>query len=88
MSLNELLLAVNTCLKIGDVPDKVKERLIKINHHSDNLVNLINDLLDMSLPSIENMSMKINLGMFNETFDEYLKETLLLQELPLGIKTM
>ena len=45
-----------------------------------------NDLLDMSLPSIENMSMEINLGMFNETFDEYLKETLPSQELPLGIE--
>jgi len=34
--------------KLGDVPEKVKERLIKINHHSDNLVKLINDLLDIS----------------------------------------
>jgi len=34
--------------KLGDVPDKVKERLEKINYHSDNLVKLINDLLDIS----------------------------------------
>ena len=34
--------------KLGDIPDKVKDRLEKINKHSDNLVKLINDLLDIS----------------------------------------
>jgi len=34
--------------KMGAIPDKVKERLEKINKHSDNLVKLINDLLDIS----------------------------------------
>ncbi len=34
--------------KIGAIPDAVKERLHKINIHSDNLVKLINDLLDIS----------------------------------------
>lgn len=34
--------------KIGDIPDSVKERLGKINLHSDNLVKLINDLLDIA----------------------------------------
>ena len=34
--------------KIGEIPDKVKERLEKINKHSDNLVKLINDLLDIA----------------------------------------
>ncbi|MBF0619540.1 MAG: GAF domain-containing protein [Candidatus Omnitrophica bacterium] len=34
--------------KVGDIPDAVKERLGKINTHSDNLVKLINDLLDIS----------------------------------------
>ncbi len=34
--------------KIGEVPDAVKERLVKINSHSDNLVSLINDLLDIA----------------------------------------
>lgn len=33
---------------IGEIPDKVKERLEKINKHTDNLVGLINDLLDIS----------------------------------------
>jgi len=34
--------------KIGEVPPAVKERLVKINSHSDNLVSLINDLLDIA----------------------------------------
>jgi signal transduction histidine kinase len=34
--------------KVGNIPDAVKERLGKINTHSDNLVKLINDLLDIS----------------------------------------
>jgi signal transduction histidine kinase len=34
--------------KIGEVPPAVKERLSKINSHSDNLVALINDLLDIA----------------------------------------
>jgi signal transduction histidine kinase len=34
--------------KIGEVPVAVKERLAKINSHSDNLVALINDLLDIA----------------------------------------
>ncbi len=34
--------------KVGAVPDGVKERLIKINSHSDHLVGLINNLLDIA----------------------------------------
>jgi signal transduction histidine kinase len=34
--------------KFGDIPVAVKERLAKINTHSDNLVNLINNLLDIT----------------------------------------
>ena len=34
--------------KIGEIPAAVKERLAKINSHSDNLVALINDLLDIA----------------------------------------
>ena len=34
--------------KVGAVPDKVRERLEKINKHTDNLVALINNLLDIS----------------------------------------
>ena len=34
--------------KLGEVPEKVKDRLQKINKHSDSLVQLINNLLDIS----------------------------------------
>ncbi len=34
--------------KVGEIPEPVKERLAKINTHSDNLVKLINDLLDIA----------------------------------------
>lgn len=34
--------------KMGDIPQAVKERLEKINKHSDSLVELINSLLDIS----------------------------------------
>jgi signal transduction histidine kinase len=34
--------------KIGEIPQQVKERLEKINAHSDNLVKMINDLLDIA----------------------------------------
>jgi signal transduction histidine kinase len=34
--------------KLGEIPVKVKERLEKINSHTDNLVQLINNLLDIS----------------------------------------
>ncbi len=34
--------------KIGEVPTAVKDRLAKINTHSDNLVKMINDLLDIA----------------------------------------
>jgi len=34
--------------KLGEIPQAVKERLEKVNLHADELVNLINDLLDIS----------------------------------------
>jgi len=34
--------------KLGSVPEEVRLRLDKINRHSDELVNLVNDLLDIS----------------------------------------
>lgn len=34
--------------KLGDIPQEVKQRLEKINIHSDNLVKFINDLLDIA----------------------------------------
>ncbi len=34
--------------KLGEIPEPVRERLDKINKHSDSLVKMINDLLDIS----------------------------------------
>ena len=34
--------------KLGNIPDSIKERLEKINRHSDELVHMVNDLLDIS----------------------------------------
>jgi signal transduction histidine kinase len=49
--------------KLGGVPDQVKERLGKINTHSDNLVKLINDLLDIS--RIESGRVEMKMGKCN-----------------------
>lgn len=45
--------------KLGDVPDQVKERLEKINTHSDNLVKLINNLLDIARIESGRVEMKM-----------------------------
>ena len=45
--------------KLGNIPEPVKERLGKINTHSDNLVQLINELLDIS--RIESGKAEMNL---------------------------
>lgn len=45
--------------KLGNIPEPVKERLGKINIHSDNLVKLINELLDIS--RIESGKAEMNL---------------------------
>ncbi|MFH0752954.1 MAG: ATP-binding protein [Candidatus Omnitrophota bacterium] len=45
--------------KVGDIPIAVKERLAKINSHSDNLVKLINDLLDISRIESGRVEMKM-----------------------------
>jgi len=45
--------------KLGSVPDEIKNRLEKINRHSDELVHMVNDLLDIS--RIE--SGKVNMNM-------------------------
>lgn len=47
--------------KIGEVPPAVKERLAKINAHSDNLVSLINNLLDIA--RIESGRQEMKFGM-------------------------
>ena len=45
--------------KIGEIPKEVKERLEKVNKHSDNLVKFINDLLDISRIESGRVEMKL-----------------------------
>ncbi|MDD5237239.1 MAG: ATP-binding protein [Candidatus Omnitrophica bacterium] len=45
--------------KLGALPAAVKERLEKINRHSDELVHMINDLLDIARIESGRMTMKI-----------------------------
>ena len=45
--------------KLGDIPQNAKERLEKINIHSDNLVKFINDLLDISRIESGRVEMKM-----------------------------
>jgi signal transduction histidine kinase len=44
--------------KLGSVPQEIKERLQKINRHSDELVHMINDLLDISRIESGRMTMQ------------------------------
>ena len=55
--------------KIGDVPDAVKERLAKINTHSDNLVNLINNLLDIARIESGRVDMQFGLHKIKSLID-------------------
>ena len=45
--------------KLGAVPESVKERLEKINKHSDSLTKLVNDLLDISRIESGRVEMKL-----------------------------
>lgn len=49
--------------KLGEIPTQAVERIKKINTHSDNLVKLINDLLDIS--RIESGKVEMNVGKCN-----------------------
>lgn len=49
--------------KLGTLPPQAKERLEKINRHSDELGHIVNDLLDIS--RIESGKMIMNLGKHN-----------------------
>ncbi|MCX5711465.1 MAG: HAMP domain-containing sensor histidine kinase, partial [Candidatus Omnitrophica bacterium] len=44
--------------KLGNVPDEIKERLEKINRHSDELTHMVNDLLDISRIESGKVAMK------------------------------
>ncbi len=45
--------------KLGRLPPAVKERLEKINRHSDELAHMVNDLLDIARLEAGKMSMKV-----------------------------
>lgn len=45
--------------KLGAMPDEIKMRLEKINRHSDELVHMVNDLLDISRIESGKVDMKI-----------------------------
>jgi len=45
--------------KLGELPHEVRERLEKINRHSDELVHMVNDLLDISRLESGKMTMKV-----------------------------
>jgi signal transduction histidine kinase len=45
--------------KLGAVPEEIKMRLEKINRHSDELVHMVNDLLDISRIESGKVNMKI-----------------------------
>ncbi len=40
--------AILLASKLGDLPEEIRSRLEKINRHSDELVHMVNDLLDIS----------------------------------------
>lgn len=44
--------------KLGNLPQEVRERLDKMNRHSDELVHMVNDLLDISRIESGRMTMK------------------------------
>lgn len=45
--------------KLGKIPDEIKERLEKINKHSDELTHLVNNLLDIARIESGRMEMKL-----------------------------
>ena len=55
--------------KIGEIPTAVKERLSKINLHSDNLVKLINDLLDIARIESGRQEMKFHKQKIKQLLD-------------------
>ena len=55
--------------KIGEIPEPVKDRLKKINKHSDNLVALINDLLDIARIESGGTTMKLKKQSIKPTID-------------------
>jgi len=71
--------------KIGELPVAVKERLAKINTHSDNLVGLINNLLDIA--RIESGRHEMKFGLYKvKTVVENVADLLTPQVTAKGVK--
>ncbi len=58
--------------KLGEIPAPIKERLEKINHHSDDLTKLINDLLDISRIESGKVELKLEPVRLSELIDTVL----------------
>jgi signal transduction histidine kinase len=70
--------------KLGELPQEVRERLDKINRHSDELVHIVNDLLDIARIESGRISMKLEvcdlkdiLGKVEDLLSGQLKERVL-----------
>jgi len=74
--------------KMGDIPKEVKDRLEKINKHSDSLVTLINELLDISRIESGKVDMKFqaeNIKDIIDTVSDLLAPQLKQKELGLSL---
>jgi len=61
--------------KLGDLPKDIRERLDKINRHSDELVHMVNDLLDIARIESGKVAMKkepLNLKLIAEKISDLL----------------
>ncbi len=56
--------------KLGDIPKDARERLDKINRHSDELVHMVNDLLDISRIESGKVTMKTEICSLKEMADK------------------
>ena len=65
--------------KLGGLPEEIKNRLEKINRHSDELVHMVNDLLDISRIESGKMNMRmesLDLKEISEKVNDLLSEQL------------
>ena len=83
--------------KLGEIPDSIKERLEKINRHSDELVHMVNDLLDISRIESGRVMMKSETCNLKEIVESVLdllsvqiknKDIALLVDIPSNLKVI
>jgi signal transduction histidine kinase len=67
--------------KLGDLPSEIRERLEKVNRHTDELVHLVNDLLDIAriesgkiIMKKESLDLKLILERISDLLSVQLKE--------------